>query len=81
MTPLCAFGLFAVTMMLVCYAYENRSRWFIFAFAIACALGSTYGFRRNRASEGFHAGWSSVQTGVRQSMRQLRPLLNLDSRD
>jgi hypothetical protein len=38
------FGLFAVTAMLVCYALENRSRWFIFAFAIACALGSIYGF-------------------------------------
>jgi len=38
------FGLFAVTAMLVCYALENRSRWFILAFAAACALGSVYGF-------------------------------------
>ena len=30
--------------MLVCYAVENRSRWFILAFAAACALGSVYGF-------------------------------------
>jgi hypothetical protein len=38
------FGLFSVSAMLICYALENRSRWFIFAFAIACALGSIYGF-------------------------------------
>jgi len=30
--------------MLVCYALERRSSWFIFAFAISCALGSAYGF-------------------------------------
>jgi len=29
------FGLFAVTAMLVCYALEDRSRWFILAFAAA----------------------------------------------
>ena len=38
------FGLFAVTAMLVCYAFEDRSPWFILAFAGACALGSLYGF-------------------------------------
>jgi hypothetical protein len=30
--------------MLVCYALEDRSRWFVFGFAWACALGSIYGF-------------------------------------
>ena len=38
------FGLFAVTAMLVTYALESRSSWFILAFAVACALGSAYGF-------------------------------------
>jgi hypothetical protein len=38
------FGLFAVSAMLVCYAFENRSRWFILGFAGACILGSAYGF-------------------------------------
>ena len=38
------FGLFAVTAMLVCYAFEDRSPWFIVGFAAACALGSAYGF-------------------------------------
>jgi hypothetical protein len=44
MDRLTLFGLFAVTAMLVCYALEARSRWFILAFAGACALGSIYGF-------------------------------------
>ena len=44
MDPLAAFGLFAVTAMLVFYALEDRSPWYIFAFAAACALGSVYGF-------------------------------------
>jgi len=44
MSPLTAFGLFAVTAMLVCYALESRSRWWTLAFAGSCLLGSTYGF-------------------------------------
>ena len=44
MTPHSAFGLFAVTAMLVTYALEQRSSWFVLAFAVACALGSAYGF-------------------------------------
>jgi hypothetical protein len=34
---LATFGLFAVTAMLVCYALEDRSAWFVLAFAGACA--------------------------------------------
>ena len=41
---LSAFGLFSVTAMLVCYAFEHRSHWFVLGFAAACALGSIYGF-------------------------------------
>jgi hypothetical protein len=44
MSALTLFGLFAVTAMLVCYAMERRSPWWILAFAIACLLGSIYGF-------------------------------------
>jgi hypothetical protein len=44
MDGLSAFGLFAVTAMLVCYALEQRSTWFILAFAGSCGLGSVYGF-------------------------------------
>jgi hypothetical protein len=44
MTPLTIFGLFSVTAMLVCYALEKRSPWFILAFAVSCLSGSAYGF-------------------------------------
>jgi hypothetical protein len=44
MDLLTAFGLFSVTMMLVCYALEDRGHHFVLAFAVACALGSAYGF-------------------------------------
>jgi hypothetical protein len=44
MDLLTAFGLFAVTAMLVCYALEARDPLFILAFAGACLLGSAYGF-------------------------------------
>ena len=44
MDGLTLFGLFAVTTMLVSYALEDRSPWFILAFAAACVLGSVYGF-------------------------------------
>jgi len=43
-TPLSLYGLFAVSAMLICYALENRSAWFILGFAFSCALGSSYGF-------------------------------------
>jgi hypothetical protein len=42
--PLAFFGLCAVTALLVFYALEDRSHWFILAFAGACVLGSVYGF-------------------------------------
>ncbi|MEO6841892.1 MAG: hypothetical protein ABI192_14140 [Bradyrhizobium sp.] len=44
MDRLTLFGLFAVTAMLLCYALEDRSPWYVLGFAMACALGSIYGF-------------------------------------
>lgn len=44
MDRLTFFGLTAVTLMLVFYALEHRSPWFILAFAVACVLASAYGF-------------------------------------
>jgi hypothetical protein len=44
MDRLTIFGLAAVSLMLAAYALEQRSRWFILAFAGACWLGSAYGF-------------------------------------
>ncbi|MBV8977606.1 MAG: hypothetical protein JO261_04765 [Alphaproteobacteria bacterium] len=44
MTALDLFGLFAVGAMLVFYALEARSPWFVLAFAGACVLAALYGF-------------------------------------
>jgi hypothetical protein len=44
MDRLTLFGLFAVSLMLATYALEKRSPHFILAFALACWLGSAYGF-------------------------------------
>jgi hypothetical protein len=61
MSLLTAFGLFAVTAMLVTYALEARSHWFILAFAVACALGSIYGFLQGAWPFGLvEAVWSVV---------------------
>lgn len=61
MSPLTAFGLFAVSAMLVCYAFEDRNPWFIFGFAIACGLGSAYGFLQGAWPFGLvEAVWSVV---------------------
>ena len=61
MNRLSAFGLFAVSAMLVTYAFEAKSRWFILAFAFACALGSAYGFLQGAWPFGLvEAIWSIV---------------------
>ena len=61
MDALTASGLFAVTAMLICYALENRSYWFILAFAGVCALGSIYGFLQGTWPFGFvEAIWAGV---------------------
>jgi hypothetical protein len=44
MDPLTLFGLFAVSAMLVTYALEKRSPWYILGFAVSCLMGSAYGF-------------------------------------
>ncbi len=44
MDPLTTFGATAVTAMLVFYALEDRSAWFVMAFAAACLASSAYGF-------------------------------------
>jgi hypothetical protein len=65
---LTAFGLFAVTAMLICYALEDRSQWFILAFAGACAMGSVYGFLQGAWPFGLvEAIWTTV--ALRRWMR------------
>jgi hypothetical protein len=61
MDRLTLFGLFAVTAMLVCYALEERSQWYVLGFAGACLLGSIYGFLQGAWPFGaVEAIWSVV---------------------
>jgi hypothetical protein len=61
MDALTAFGLFAVTAMLVSYALEDRSHWYILAFAGACGFGSIYGFLQGAWPFGLvEAIWAGV---------------------
>ena len=61
MSGLTLFGLFAVSAMLACYALERRSPWFILGFALACMLGSIYGFLQGAWPFGLvEAVWSLV---------------------
>ena len=61
MSALSFFGLAAVTAMLAFYALEDRSPWFVLAFAAACALGSVYGFLQGAWPFGLvEAVWAGV---------------------
>jgi len=74
MNPLTLFGLFAVTAMLVTYALEKSSPWFILAFAASCALGSIYGFLQGAWPFGLvEAIWAGV--AVRRWHQATRPKL------
>ena len=61
MTPLSLFGLFAVTVMVACYALEKRHSIFILAFAASCVLASVYGFLQGAWPFGLvEAIWSVI---------------------
>ena len=61
MTRLTAFGLFAVTAMVLFYALEHRGRWYILGFSASCVLGSIYGFLQGAWPFGLvEAIWSLI---------------------
>jgi len=61
MDLLTLYGLVAVTLMLVFYALEKRSRWYILAFSGSCILASAYGFLQGAWPFGMvEAIWSLV---------------------
>lgn len=73
MSALTSFGLVAVSAMLICYALEPRSHWFVLAFAFACGLGSLYGFLQGAWPFGLVEGvWAVV--AARRWMRR-RPVV------
>jgi hypothetical protein len=72
LNPLNAFGLFAVSAMVVCYALEERSHWFTLAFAVSCLLGSAYGFLQGAWPFGLvEVIWSGI--ALRRWWKQRRP--------
>jgi hypothetical protein len=76
MDSLTLFGLLAVTAMLLCYALEDRSRWFVLGFAGSCALGSAYGFLQGAWPFGVvEAIWSLVAFRRWVARGSLRPVL------
>ena len=61
MSALSLFGLFAVTIMVVCYALEKRHAAFVLAFAGSCVLASVYGFLQGAWPFGLlEAIWSMI---------------------
>ena len=61
MDRLSIFGLFAVSAMMLCYALERRSHWYVLAFAAACVLASIYGFAQGAWPFGLvEAVWALV---------------------
>jgi hypothetical protein len=70
---LTVFGACAVTFMMVMYALERRGPGFVLAFAVGCALSSTYGFLAGTWPFGVvEAIWSLV--AVRRYVGQRREL-------
>lgn len=76
MNLLTVFGLFAVTAMVVFYALEPRSPVFILAFAVACLLGSVYGFLQGAWPFGaVELVWSGIAVNRwKRSLSRSRPL-------
>ena len=71
MDTLTTFGLFAVTAMLVCYAMERRSTWWVLGFAVSCWFGSAYGFLQGAWPFGIvEAIWGLVAVGRWRRVRR-----------
>ena len=72
MDSLTLFGLFAVASMMICYALESRSHWFVLAFSGTCVLASAYGFLQGAWPFGVvEAIWAGV--AVRRWLRTKMP--------
>ena len=55
------YGVVVITFMMVMYAFESRGARFVLAFAVGCALSSSYGFLSGAWPFGVVEGiWSIV---------------------
>jgi len=61
MDALTLYGFLSVSLMLVFYALEDKSPWFVLAFAGSCAMSSAYGFLQGAWPFGLVEGvWTFV---------------------
>ena len=55
------YGLVSVSLMLLFYALEKRSKWYVLAFAGSCVMASAYGFMQGAWPFGLVEGiWSLI---------------------
>ena len=61
MDALTLYGFASVSLMLLFYFLENRSPWFVLAFAGSCVMSAAYGFLQGAWPFGLVEGvWSLV---------------------
>ncbi len=79
MDALTLYGFLSVSLMLVFYALEDRSPWFVLAFAGSCAMSSVYGFLQGAWPFGLVEGvwtfvalrrWRSARLSARSAGRR-----------
>jgi hypothetical protein len=71
MDGLTLFGLVAVSLMLLFYALEDKSPWFVLGFAGSCVMGSAYGFLQGAWPFGLVEGvWSLVAVSRWRKLRR-----------
>jgi hypothetical protein len=72
------YGVTVLTFMMVMYALEGRGKWFVLAFALGCALSSSYGFASGAWPFGvIEAIWCVIALH-RFSQKHRRPLAGPD---
>jgi hypothetical protein len=67
---LTVFGVVVLTFMMLMYALERRGPGFVLAFALGCALSSTYGFLAGAWPFGIvEAIWTAIAVRRYRSVR------------
>jgi hypothetical protein len=75
-------GAAALACMVICYALEARSPWFVFAFGLACLWASAYGWLAGTWPFGLVEGlwgllalrrWARVVAGGTTRLKTCRP--------
>lgn len=73
MDGLTLFGFASVSLMLLTYALEDRSAWFVLAFAGTCAMSSSYGFLAGTWPFGIVEGVWCLVAARRWWLRRRKP--------